>query len=235
MSTLDEILIPILRTIISFIALVIVNLFIGKHINSHKNYYSFSLSIVIGSFVANMGFDMNLSFWETFFSFVALILVFYLLLLLSSRSRRIRASLTGQPTVLIEKGKILEENMKEIHFSLDDLNQCLRELGIFDIYEVEYALLEVSGELSILKKTPFQAITKKDLQAAYAPVSLPIELIMDGKVIMENLTHHYNMGWIQTECKKRNIKIEDIYYAVINSNGSLFIDCYRDNIHSTLH
>ncbi|WP_347549123.1 DUF421 domain-containing protein [Pseudalkalibacillus hwajinpoensis] len=122
--------------------------------------------------------------------------------------------------------------MKKIKFSLDDLNQHLRELGVFDIYEVEYALVEVSGELSIRKKNQFQPPTRQDLQLKYSPSSLPIELIMDGVIIEKNLINQYNREWIHLEIKKRNLTIEDIYYAVVNSNGTLFIDTYKDNIRS---
>lgn len=227
---MEEMLQSILRTLISFIILIIVTMAIGKHINSHKNYYSFALSITIGSFIANMGFDTNLDFTEILFSLITLIFVFYLCLLLSSRSRKLRMWFSGRPTVLIEKGKILDENMKKIKFSLDDLNQHLRENGVFEIYEVEYALLEVSGDLSILKKKDYQCIVRKDIQLSSDQGTLPIELIMDGKVITKNLTSHYNKDWILSECHKRKLKIEEIYYAVINSNGSLFIDKFNDQI-----
>ncbi|KHE71497.1 DUF421 domain-containing protein, partial [Halobacillus sp. BBL2006] len=147
-------------------------------------------------------------------------------------SRRLRFWFSGHPTVVIEGGKILEGNMKKIKFSLDDLNQHLRELGVFDIFEVDYALVEVSGELSVRKKSQFQPPTKHDLQLYSSPGTLPIEIIMDGTIIKKNLTARYHENWIHSECKKRNLKIENVYYAVVNSNGTLFIDTYNDHIHN---
>jgi uncharacterized membrane protein YcaP (DUF421 family) len=83
----------------------------------------------------------------------------------------------------MEEGKILDENMKKLKFTMDDLNQHLRELGVFDINEVEYALLEVSGVLSIKKKNRFLPLTKTDMNMNPSPsLSIPIELIMEGKV-----------------------------------------------------
>ena len=229
---MEDTLIPMLRTGVSFIILILVTLVIGKHINPHKNHYSFALSVTIGSFIANMGFDTNLKFKEMFISFLVLLIMFYLIMVLSSRSRNARKWLSGRPTVLIEKGKVLDNNMKKIKFSIDDLNQLLREKGVFNIFEVEYALLEVSGELSILKKNPFQNTTKQDLNLPISSESLPIELIMDGKIIKKNATGIYNHEWIEVECKKRNLCIEEIYYAVINSSGYLFIDKYEDKLSS---
>ncbi|MCR8848029.1 DUF421 domain-containing protein [Rossellomorea sp. SC111] len=230
---MDGVLIPIGRTVISFLLLVIVALAIGKHINSHKNHYSFALSITVGSCIANMGFDTELDFSHIFISFLVLVLLFYLLLILSSKNRLLRKWLTGRPTILMEEGKILEENMKKLKFTMDDLNQHLRELGVFDINEVEYALLEVSGVLSIKKKNRFLPLTKADMKMDPSPsASIPIELMMEGKPISNNLTPPYTLQWLESEAKKRGITLNDIYYAVINSNGTLFIDLYKDHFSS---
>jgi len=227
---MEDTIIPILRTGFSFMLLILVTLAIGKHINSHKNHYSFALSITIGSFIANMGFDTNLKFKEMLISFLVLILMFYLFMVLSSRSRGFRRWLSGRPTVLIEKGKLLDKNMKKVKFSIDDLNQLLREKDIFNIFEVEYALLEVNGELSILKKTPFKNVINKDLNLPISSEALPVELIMDGEIIQKNATGIYNREWIEAEFKRRNLRIEEIYYAVVNSNGYLFVDKYEDKL-----
>jgi uncharacterized membrane protein YcaP (DUF421 family) len=233
---MDGILIPIGRTIISFLLLVIVTIAIGKHINSHKNHYSFALAITVGSCIANMGFNTRLDFSHIFFSFLVLVVLFYLLLILSSKNQTFKRGLSGHPTILMEEGKILDENMKKLKFTMDDLNQHLRELGVFDINEVEYALLEVSGVLSIKKKNRFLPLTKADMNMDPSPsASIPIELMMEGKVISKNLTPPYTLHWLESEVNRRGITLNDIYYAVINSNGTLFIDLYKDHIHSPVH
>ncbi len=229
---MEDLLLPLWRTSASFILLVLLTFGIGKHINSHKNHFSFALSITIGSYVANMGFDTNLKFTEMLSAFLVLILLFYFFMVSSSRSRVLRKLLSGRPTVLIEKGKLLDNNMKKIKFTIDDLNQSLREKDIFNISEVEYALLEVSGQLSVLKKKPFQGISRQDFNLPSSQEDLPIELIMDGEIIHKNAVEPYTQQWIETECKKRNVQIADVYYAVLNSQGSLFVDLYKDNIHS---
>ncbi|MEH6955354.1 DUF421 domain-containing protein [Neobacillus drentensis] len=229
---MEDILIPVLRTVGSFMILILVTLAIGKHINSHKNHYGFALSVTIGSYIANMGFDTNLKFKEMFISFLVLVLIFYLFMVLSSRSRVFRKWLSGRPTVLIEKGKLLDKNMKKVKFSIDNLNQLLREKEIFNIAEVEYAMLEVNGELSILKKVPFQNVIKKDFNIPNSSESLPVELVMDGKIIEKNASGIYSREWIEAEFKRRNLRIEEIYYAVVNSGGNLFVDKYEDKLSS---
>ncbi len=229
---MEDAAIAIARTLFSFIILILVTIILGKHINIHKNHYSFALAITIGSFIANMGFNTKLNFGVMLAAFLALILLYYAFLLLASRNRRLRRWFSGQPTVVMENGKILDENMKKIKFSLDDLNQHLRELGVFDIYEVDYALVEASGKLSMRKKDRFQTPTKQELHLQSTTEGVPVELIMDGKIIRKNLTDPYSENWIRSQCQKQNIAVDDVYYAVVNSNGSLFIDTYKDHIHS---
>ncbi|RWZ59905.1 DUF421 domain-containing protein [Halobacillus fulvus] len=229
---MDGIFISIFRTLASFGLLIIITLLVGKHINAHKTHYSFALSITIGSIIANMAFDTAIPFVEILASFLTIFAAFYIFLTLSSRSRSIRKWFSGTPTVLVENGKILEGNMKKIKLSLDDLDQRLREAGVFDLGELEYVLLEVSGQLSIQKKNINLTVTKKDLNIPYDPSSLPRELIMDGKLVDKNLNQEFNSWWIQQECEKRNVKISDVYYAVVNSNGTLFMDFFKDNLQS---
>lgn len=162
-------------------------------------------------------------------SFVVLILLFYILLLTSAKSRKWRGRLSGRPTTLMEKGKILEENMRKLKFTMDDLNQQLREQGIFDITEVDMVVLEVSGMLSVRKKARYSPLTPNDMNLAPSHSGpLPVELIMDGKAT-ENLipSHHEQLLSI---CRDRGISLIDINYAVVTSSGTIFIDEHRDGL-----
>jgi uncharacterized membrane protein YcaP (DUF421 family) len=230
---MEDIIHTVVRTAISFILLMFLTFFVGKQINSHKNYFNFALSITLGSFIANMGFDINIKFLPMLSSFLTLVVIYYLLTITSFKNKLLRKWISGEPIVIIEKGNILESNMRKIKYSLDDLNRQLRELGIFDIEEVEYALLEVSGNLSVLKKGKYQNVIKNDLSLKNnAALSLPIEIVMDGEVIKKNLTQKYSMNWIKQEFKKRNLNIDDIQYAVIGTNGQLYVDLYKDKLYS---
>lgn len=222
-----------IRTFISFILLMITILLVGKQVNSHKNHFTFALSITLGSLIANMGFNINIKFIPMLVSFLVLIMVYYLFSIGSFKSRLLREWLSGRPTVVMDRGHIMEANMHKLKYSLDDLSQDLRESGIFNIEEVEFALLEVNGKLSVLKKEQYQDVTKKDVvKTNTQPLHLPIELIMDGKLIEKNLTSDYNEEWIHQELNKRKLIINEILYAVINTKGQLYIDRYKDRVSS---
>ncbi|WML60335.1 DUF421 domain-containing protein [Neobacillus sp. PS2-9] len=236
MNQVETLIIAVLRTCFSFLILLTVSIWIGKQVNSHNNHYNFALSVTLGSFIANMGFDTNLKFTPMLASFTALISMYLISSLISNKNRRFRLWLSGEPTVVIENGKLLDGNMKKIRYTLDDLNQQLREQGIFDLIEVEFALLEVSGKLSVLKKTKFQNVTKNEIVPTNNSVDihLPIELIMDGRVVEKNFNSQYSSAWLNQELQSRNLELKDIQYAVISSNSSLFIDLYNDNLKSPL-
>ncbi|RDI45755.1 DUF421 domain-containing protein [Falsibacillus pallidus] len=224
-----EITIPaVLRTIFSLLILLLVTFFIGKQLNAHKNHYSFALSITLGSFIANMGFDTNLKFWPLLWSFISLIILYIIVLNSSFYSRKFRSFFSGKPEPVIENGKINEEAMKRIKYSIDNLNQHLREQGIFDITQVEMAILESSGNLSIMKKTAYEPASKSDINPMIQNVqSLPIEVVMERKLIKENLRTPYTEKWVLEELLKRRIQLNNVFYAVISSNGTLFVDEYN--------
>lgn len=160
---MEHVWISVLRTVVSFFILMIVSLWMGRRVNSKNNHYNFAIAVIIGSFIANMGFDYDLRFIPMLAAFISLIAFYFLLSIISTKSRRFRLWLSGKPTVVIENGKLLDQNMKKIMYTIDDLNQQLREHGIFNIFEVEYALVEVSGKLSVLKKKTIKMSFKKIL------------------------------------------------------------------------
>lgn len=226
----------ILRTGISFIILMIVSLWLGKQVNAQNNHYNFALAITIGSFIANMGFDTNLHFIPMLAAFLSLILMYFLSSYISFRNRRFRSWISGKPTIVIENGKILDGNMRKIRYSLDDLLQQLREQGIFDVFEVQYAIIEVSGRISVLKKKQYQGATKNDVNPALLnqKIHIPVELVMDGVEIEKNFNEKYTRAWLNQELKGRSLQLKDVQYAVISSNGSLFIDLFEDHIQNPL-
>jgi uncharacterized membrane protein YcaP (DUF421 family) len=113
-----------------------------------------------------------------------------------------------------------------MRYSLDSLKQALRGKDIFNIEEVECAILEVNGSLSVLKKIQYQNSTKEDLTSA---VVVPVELIYDGEILYENLSKHtFGEKWLMEELKKRDLAAKDISYAVVGTKGNLYIQLRTD-------
>ncbi|WP_308860329.1 DUF421 domain-containing protein [Paenibacillus radicibacter] len=116
--------------------------------------------------------------------------------------------------------------------TMDSFNEQLRQKEIFNIEDVEYALLEINGKLSVQKKKELQAVTLKDLQLnAVNATQYPIELVIDGQLLKDTLnSNHIPESWMLSQLKERGKKLEDVFYAVKGSNGQLYVDDYKDNI-----
>lgn len=126
--------------------------------------------------------------------------------------------------------------MKKIKYSLDSLIQSLREKDIFDIDEVEYAILETNGKISVKKKPEYKTVTMKDLKLPYSlKSSFPVELIMDREIQEDNLAvHGITKEWLTSQLSKKGKKVSDVFYAVKSTKGNLIIDYYKDHLASPI-
>lgn len=136
------------------------------------------------------------------------------------------------PTVVIENGKILDDNMRKLRYTLGSLAQSLREKDIFNMEEIEYACLEDHGKLSVKKKSEYEWLTRKDLKLhTMAVQSFPIELIMDGKIMEDNLAHNrLTVQWLEQVLRQRSKSVSDVFYAVRGTQNQLYFDYYQDHI-----
>jgi uncharacterized membrane protein YcaP (DUF421 family) len=225
-----EIAETVIRTIFSFALLMIVTYILGKLISSKMTHSHFAVSITLGSVIANMSFDLNINFFSMLSSLITLFAIVLLTSYISLKNRRIRKWVYGKPVKLIEKGKILENNLDRAFLTMEMLNQFLREKDIFNIEEVEYAFLENDGNISILKKYPYRAPVNHELGLFDSePAQMPIEIIVDGEILTSNLRRiKKGEDWIKDELKQRGLEVKDVNYAVLNSNQKLFIDIYQD-------
>lgn len=224
------------RSVLAFTVMMILARKLGKATVAQLTYHDFVAAISLGALTANLAFNLKMDFWEPFTSLLVFGFIAYLLMVLALKSRKLRKIISGQPTVLIQDGKILEENMRKLKLTLDTLNQELREKDIFDIEEVDYAVLELNGRVSVLKKPAYRAVVQKDL---HLPVpsqqSFPLELIMDGQIIENNLkNHNLSNEWLLNEINRRGKSLPMINYAVRSTNGHLYFDEFQDAIRNPI-
>jgi uncharacterized membrane protein YcaP (DUF421 family) len=224
-----------IRSISALILLLVIARILGKQTISNMTFNDFVTGITLGAIAGNMAFNEKITLGYFIGSLVVITITSYLLSIIAIKSRYMRRWISGSPTVMIEGGKILENNMRKVRYTIDSLNQSLREKDIFDIEEVEYAVLEDNGKLSVLKKDEHHYATKKDLHIISESISFPIELIMDGDIIYTNLEKNgLTKEWLVNELKKNDKKISDVFYAVKGTRQQLVFDFYKDNISNPL-
>lgn len=227
----------LMRTILAVGLLLLIPRILGKQTLSNMTSNDFVTSITLGSMAANLAFNISLKSSYLVLSLVVITAISFLLSFIALKSRSLRSWISGSPTVLIEDGKIMEANMRKIHYTLDSLDQALREKDIFNIEEVEYAVLEDNGQVSVLKKEAYQFVTKQDLGLQLQSQVFPVELIMDGVLVEDNLKRNgLTREWLENELrqKRKGKSLADVFYAVRGTQQQVVFDFYEDGIQQPL-
>ena len=221
----------ILRVTLSFFVLLVLARFLGKKQVSQLTFFHYVTGITIGSIAGEIASESGTHFLNGLISMIWWALLTMLMSFIALKSQKMRVILDDEPTIVMHGGKLLEKSMKKSRLSLNDLNMMLREQGIFSIKDVDYAVLETSGTLSILKKTGQEPATKKDVNAsAPQPKYIPMEIISEFKIVKKNLKElGLTEEWVYEQLKKQGIgQIEQVYYAEIQADGSLHLDSRAD-------
>lgn len=223
-----------IRTIFAFSLLLVGARFLGKQTISQMTTFDFIAAITLGAISAALAYNTALKPHTLIFSFIIFVFVIFLIAIISTKSRKLRKFFAGDPTVVIQNGKLLESNMRKMRYTLDYLNQQLREKDVFHINEVQFGILETNGTLTVLKKPQYRTITRQDLMVITTPEArLPIEIIMDGEIITKNLEDNkLTNSWLEMELNNRNLDVKEVFYAVLLANGNLYIDTYKDMLFS---
>ncbi|MGM0471715.1 MAG: YetF domain-containing protein [Bacillota bacterium] len=144
---------------------------------------------------------------------------------LSLKSEKIRKFLNGRPSILIKNGEIAEEKMKDSRFSIHDLMAQLRANGIFNIADVEFAILETSGDLTVIPKSQKRGLTPEDLNIETEYEGIPAILINDGEINHTNLAKvDLDQEWLESELEKKGIdQVNDVLLATLDTTGELYL------------
>ena len=131
----------------------------------------------------------------------------------------------GTPTILIQKGKILEKNLKKVKFDVNDLLEECRSKNYFDLKEIEYALMESKGTLSIMPKIEYEKVTKKDMNIKLKQPSLVANVIIDKVIMKQNLENmNKDEGWLEHQLKEKGYKTtENILLATLDIDEKLTV------------
>ena len=149
----------------------------------------------------------------------------WLLSWLSMKSQRLRTLLFGQPSVLMEHGRICQREMRKNRFTVDELLQELRIQGVLDLQTVDYAILETSGELNVILKAEEQPVTPKQLGITPEDSGWPTVLISDGVIQRQNLRRcGRDEIWLRKTLSRQNgAAPEDIFLLTLDRAGTLYI------------
>lgn len=220
-----EILQAILTSLLSIITLMILTKLMGNREMSQLSMFDYINGITIGSIAAELATS---EFTDTVKPFVAMLvyaIVIIILAILSDKSLKLRRLINGKSSILYDNGELFSSNLKKARIDINEfLTQC-RINGYFDLSKVQTVLLESNGKFSILPLSDERPVTGKDLGIAPTQDTLVANVIIDGKIMEQNLRHTgKNEKWLIDQLKAKNVKnISDVFLATCDLNNKLQI------------
>jgi uncharacterized membrane protein YcaP (DUF421 family) len=215
-----------LRTVIGFTVLLILTRLLGKKQLGQLTIFTYITGIAMGNIAGDMVVHRDIKLSDGIAGLSIWAVMTFIVEFASLKSSRARVFLDGEPTIVIKKGVILQKPLAKQRLNMDDLSMLLRINNVFSIRDVDYAVLEPNGQLSVLKKPELDPVVKKDMQIqTQARRNIPAELIVDGRLVEKNLKEfNLDAKWLDNELKKAGINsLQDVFYAEYQMDGSLFI------------
>lgn len=227
-----ELLDVFIRALLSLVTLFFITKMLGTKQVSQLNLFDYVIGISIGNFAAEMTINLESHYLNGILAVVVFGVIAYLVSYVGMKSIVLRRFFMGTPTIVIQNGKLLENNLRKIKLDINDLLEGCRSKGYFDISQIEYAIMEVSGDLSILPKGEYRPVAINDLSLPVQKQGLCANVIIDGKVMKNNLKLALkDEEWLLNEVRKQGYdNYEPILLATLDINDKLTI--YERNLHT---
>lgn len=229
---MNEGLVVFVRAIIGFFSLLIFAKILGKQQISQLSFFDYVLGITIGSIAASLTTDLSSRAWPHFVGLLTWALLGYSMECITLKWRYASKYIDGEPTIIIMNGKIMENALRKMKYKVSDIMGLLRNKDVFDLSQVDFAIIETNGQLSVLKKPEYEPLTPKDMSILKAPTGISTELIYDGILMHQNLKQlNKTEKWLMDQLKMQEIKdVSEVFLATLTPSGSLYVDKYKDHI-----
>ena len=210
-------------TIIYFIVIAMVRL-MGKRQIGELQPSELVITILISDVASLPLQNTEMPLLNTITSLLILVMFEVLLSVLSIKNRKVRKILEGNSVMIIKDGKLFEDRLRMIRYSVDDLIEALRLKDIFDISQVEYAYIETNGAISVELKPQYRTITPQDLSLITERVSIPCLVICDGEIIDKEFdVCNMTKEKLQSILNEKELTAEDILLMTVDSSGRSYI------------
>ncbi len=221
----------VLRALSTFVMLFVITRILGKKQISQLTFLEFIIGITLGELAGFLSTDVEANFLHGAIALLVWFIVPFGLEFLMLKSKKLRQIIEGGGRVVIKEGKVLEDNMKKERLSADELLEQLRGKNVFNFADVEFAVMETNGELSVLLKKDKQPLTASHLGIKTVNEVEPQTVIMDGKYLDEPLaTLGLSRGWLHAELEKIGVTVENVFLGQVDAHQQLYVDLYDDKL-----
>ena len=219
-----------IRAILSLVTLFFITKLIGKKQVSELSLFDYVIGISIGNFSAEMTINLESHEANGILAVIIFGVVAYIVSKLTMKSIKLRRFFIGVPTMIIQDGKILYSSMKRMKLDINDLLEQCRMSGYFDISQIEYAILEAGGDLSILPKADYRPVCPNDMKLNVKNDGLVANVLIDSKIMKDNLKYmNKDKDWLLKQLKIKGYKdLSNILLVTLDNNEK--INIYEKNI-----
>lgn len=224
-------LVTFIRTIVLYILVLIVMRLMGKREIGQLQPFELAISIMIADLASIPMADTGIPISNGIIPILGLLVMHLLISMINMKSMKARAVLCGKPTILIYRGRIDEKALKKERFTLNELQERLRGNNIVNLGDVEYAILETSGQVTVIQKPNKRTTTPEDFNIMPEYEGIPYDLVVDGKIMQENLKQiQKDEDWLRKQVAKFHINIQDALIVTYDGKGQIFCQAKEDKI-----
>jgi len=222
---MKEYLILFVRSVVTYFSLVMFARIMGRKQISQLTYFDYVVGITIGSIASVASLDKSVNMYEGLFCIIIWSVLTILISEITLKNIKLRLLIDSEPLLIIDKGKVIYKNMKKARYNIGDLLMQLRVKDIFYITDVEIAILEPDGKLSVLKKSEHTTLTIEDMNIIKSKTGMMVDLILDGNILSSHLQQiQKNEEWVIAQLKARDIHdIKDVVFAGIQADEQIYI------------
>ena len=216
-------LITFFRAIVLYIIVLIVMRLMGKREIGQLQPFELAISIMIADLATLPMSETGVPISNGIIPILGLLVMHLTISMLNMKSTKAREIICGKPSILIFRGKIDQKVMKKERFTINELEEKLRDNNIFNIGDVEYAVLETSGQVTVIPKPNKRPTIPEDFNIEPKYEGIPYDLVVDGKVMYKNLDKiGKNYVWLQKQTEKFGIKPEEALIVTIDGDNQFF-------------
>ena len=216
-------LITFFRAVILYIFVLIVMRLMGKREIGQLQPFELAISIMIADLSTVPMADIGIPIFNGIIPILGLLLMHLIISILNLKSIKAREIICGKPRILIYRGKIDENALRKERFTINELQERLRGNNIVNISDVEYAILETSGQVTVIQKPEKRNTIPEDFNIYPEYEGITYDLVVDGKIMQKNLnTLGKDYQWLEKELSKMNIKPEEALIATLDGKGKIF-------------
>ncbi len=216
-------LINFFRSIILYIIVLIVMRMMGKREIGQLQPFELAISIMIADLATIPMTDTGIPIGNGIVPILGLLVMHLLISLINLKSNKLREIICGKPRILIYRGKIQEKAMIKERFTINELQERIRSQNVVNLGDVEYAILETSGQITVIEKPNKRQAIPEDFGIMPEYEGIPYDLVVDGKVMFQNLKEigkDYN--WLKKEINKFKFNPEEALVVTIDGKGQIF-------------